>query len=140
MSHVRKQIRDRVATLLAPVGTVYTSRMHRLPELSLPALLVFTNDEEIEAADFTKAQRGLQVVVEVVAQATANLDDDLDALVAGVEAAIGADPRLNGLALQCALAAINVTMSVEGSAPIGRARMTYQTIYRTAYSDPETAL
>lgn len=140
MSHVRKQIRDRVAVLLAPVGTVYVSRIHRLPELTLPAILVYTNDEEIEPADFDKFQRSLQVVVEIVAQATASVDDVLDALMVSVEAAIGADLTLNGLALQCGLASINVTMSVEGSAPIGRARMTFQTIYRTAYSDPENSI
>jgi hypothetical protein len=138
MSHVRTQIRDRFVTLLGPVGTVHASRIYPLAEDALPVLLVYTNNEtiDVDGAAFNALDRSLEVVVEIVEQATATLDTALDTLLASVEAAIGADEDLNGLALHAAPASIEVSMSTEGAQPIGRARLTYSVLYRTTYTDP----
>ena len=139
MSHVRTQIRDRVATLLAGVGTVHKSRAWNVAEAALPVILVYTNSEEIDAEDFEVLERRLQLVVEPIVQA-ATVDTTLDGLVADIEAAIGADVGLNGAATHCLLTGIEIFTSTEGSAPIARARMTYVAHYRTTFADPETPL
>lgn len=139
MSHVRTQIRDRIATVLAPVGTVHKTRVWPIAESALPVILVYTNTEETESADFGKLHRRLQVIVEIVAQAT-TVDTVTDTLIAGVEAAIGADISLGSLALDCLLAGIEITVSTDGSAPVARARMTYVAQYRTTHADPQTSI
>ncbi len=140
MSHVRTQIRDRVASLLAGVGTVLKSRAYAIAEDELPVLLVFTSNETMGVQDFSALERQLQIVVEIIAQETAALDAAVDDLIEDVEVAIGADPTLNGLALECLPVSIEITTSPEGAKPIARARLIYQAVYRTAVTDPSTVI
>jgi hypothetical protein len=132
MSHVRKQIRDAVVAALP--GTVYASRVWPVQESDLPVHLVYMGTEQAEELDFKTLDRRLEVVIECVAQA---LDDDLDALIVGVEQALGAGvaPAMN-----LRLLSVEIVNSAEGSAPIGRARMTYEARYVTSFADPETSL
>jgi hypothetical protein len=143
MSHVRTQIRDRVATLLADVATVHKSRIHRVAEgSSLPVLLVYTNAEQILAdeAAFNALERSIEVVVEIVDQAASELDTALDDLLEGVEVALAADPTLNGLVNYCIPATVDVSLLAEGAQPIGRMRVTFATLTRTSYEDPSTVV
>lgn len=130
MSHVRTQIRDRFVALLTPVGSVYASRIWPIAEGSLPVILVYTNSEEIELDSLDDLLRRLTVVVEVVAQATPDLDTALDDILEQVEDALAADSTLNGLAMESLPAAIEVTMSGAGSQPTGRAKLSYSVLYR----------
>jgi hypothetical protein len=114
MSHVRTQIRDAVVALLP--GTVLPSRVY--PTDSLPCTLVYTNAESDEQGAFGAIDRRLEVVVEVALSATS----------------------LGGLIREIALAGIDVTLSAEGAAPIGRGRMTFAALYRTSYGDPTTSI
>jgi hypothetical protein len=136
MSHVRTQIRDAVVALLP--GTVLPSRVY--PTDSLPCTLVYTNAESDEQGAFGAIDRRLEVVVECIAQATEDdIDTDLDAMFAAVEVALSAT-SLGGLIREIALAGIDVTLSAEGAAPIGRGRMTFAALYRTSYGDPTTSI
>jgi hypothetical protein len=142
MSHVRTQIRNYVATLLAPVGTVYKSRVYPLAEANLPALLLYTAAEQMDmdSASFNAIERRIEVVVEVLAQATTDLDTALDELLADVEGALAADDDLNGLALSCVPASIEVSILKDGAQPIGRARLVFQVLTRTSLTDPTTVI
>jgi len=133
MSHVRKQIRDAVAALLP--GTVHKSRVYPLDEAELPVKLVYTNGEQIAADQFGGLERRLEVVVEIVAAGT---DDAMDAVLVDVEQALG--DGLGSIVTQFVASSIEVSTSTEGSAPIGRLRLVYEAIYRTAFADPETNL
>jgi hypothetical protein len=134
VSHVRTQIRNAVAALLP--GTVYKSRVWPVEQTELPVLLVYTGSEADRAGDMQSLERTLDVIVECVTQGT---DDEMDAQFVLVEQAL-ADTDLGGLALMFTLTGIEVTVSAEGSAPIGRGRMTYSAMYRTTYADPETSI
>jgi hypothetical protein len=143
MSHVRTQIRDRVATLLDSVATVHKSRIHAVAEgSSLPVLLVYTNGEQMQPDEsaFNTVERSIEVVVEIVDQAASDLDTALDDLLEEVEAAIAADPTLNGLASYCIPASVEVSMLAEGAQPIGKLRVTFATMTRTSYADPSTVV
>lgn len=140
MSHVRTQLRDVVASLLSivPAG-VHKSRRYTVNEMELPAVLVYTNAEAIDSdtdAGFLVFDRVLQLVVEPIVQAVADVDTVLDDLIAAVEVAIGVDIALGGLALHCLLRGIEVEMTTEGAQPLARARMTYEVLYRTTFTDP----
>ena len=140
MSHVRTQIRDRVAADLAGVATVYKTRLTPIAEASLPVLLVYTDTESSEIESFGALMRTLALVVEVVARGTAGLDTTLDDLVASVETALGADPTLNGLAVDCYPSALEVSTDNSGAEPVGRARVTFAVTYRTAPTDPTVSI
>jgi hypothetical protein len=142
MSHVRTQIRDYAATLLGEVGTVYKSRVYPLGEDSLPALLLYTSAEamDIDSSAFDTLERRIEVVVEVIAQATTDLDTALDDLLASVESAIAADDSLGGLALSSVPTSIEVSILKDGAQPIGRARLTFQVLTRTSLTDPTTVI
>jgi hypothetical protein len=142
MSHVRTQIRDQVATLLAPVGTVYKSRVYPLAESDLPCLLVYTNAEQIAVDDsaFSTLERQIEVIVECRVQATTALDTDLDDLLAAAEAAIEADADLSGLVLACVPTSIDIQILTSGAQPVGIARLTFVAVTRTSATDPTTVV
>jgi hypothetical protein len=142
MSHVRTQIRNYIATLLAPVGTVYKSRVYPVAEDALPCLLLYTNAEQMDPDEsaFNAIERRIEVVVEVVAQATSDLDTALDELLADVEGAIAADDDLNGLVMSCVPTSIDVSILTDGAQPIGRARLVFQAHTRTSLTDPTTVI
>ncbi len=141
MSHARRTIRDRVVQILeaAEVAqTVSASRVHPLPADVLAAALVYANSESVTGTTLTYPRtyhRELQLVIEVVSRDTRHLDDRLDNLCANVENAIGADHTLGGLVKDCQLTDTALTMSFDGDAPIGAARMVYRTLYMTSETD-----
>jgi hypothetical protein len=145
MSHVRKQIRDRVSSILttaAVATTISHSRVFIVPAFA-QAALIYTNNESVEPATLTyprKLTRTLSLIVEVITRATADLDDALDALCVKVEEAIAADYTLNGLADDTILASTVITHSFDGDAPIGSARMEFLISYRTVEIDADTAV
>lgn len=136
MSHVRTQIRQAAAAALESVAAVETSRVYPLAEAELPILLVYTNGEEIESLDLQTLDRRLELVVDCYAR---DIGDSLDALLAGVESALN-DNELGGLTRPLRPSRIEMIASAEGSAPIGRLRLTYEAHYATSFADPETSL
>jgi hypothetical protein len=139
MSHVRTQIRAAIVATLSPIATTHASRVHRLEQDALPVLLVYTNNEEVvEGGPMSAVQRQLEVEVSAVATGDA-VDDQLDALIAAVEAALNAS-TLGGLVVHLLPRSLQMSISTEGSQPIGRATLTFEALYRTSMTDPETAI
>lgn len=137
MSHVRTQIRDVVATSLAGIAIVYKSRHLPIEESDLPAILVYANNETV-VGDFQTLDRKLEIVVELIVQG-ADLDAAFDPLLVAVEAALNAN-SLGGLT-QSVVPLSTVTDSrIDGAIQTGRARLTFEVIYRTSYTDPESSI
>lgn len=140
MTHVRTQIRRAAVNALEGIdATVYASRVLPLEEAELPALLVYTNAEQIETEGVGSLDRMLDLVVDAKAQST-DIDTDLDNLVADVESAIAADPTLGGLVIDCLPASVEISISAEGAQLTGVARISFVARYRTTAIDPETAI
>lgn len=147
MSHVRQQIREEIATTvtgLATTGTnVFQSRVYPLQDSNLPALLVYSTSEDSEAdvmGSTLVAQRNLNVLIEGYVKANTDFDDVVDTICAQVEAAMGADRTLNGLAKFSQLVGTEISYNGEGESPVGVVTMTYAVQYRTAVNNAETAL
>ncbi len=143
MAHVRAQIRDAVAVLLAGNGaTVIKTRTYPLNDPELPMFMVYTNTErsELDSIGSTAAlMRELDIVIEIVASGAINtLDDTLDDFAAVVEAAL-ADQTYSGLAKDTNLSSTETEISVEGNTPIGMIRLTFAVMYRTVTNDATTA-
>ena len=146
MAHVRKQIRDRIATLVTGLSTtgssVYKMRRYALDDEKLPALCVYTMDESSNLV--TVGTRTLRRVINVAVQAfvkgsSTTVSDTLDTICVEVEEAIAADFNLNGLAKSCILASTENDIKVEGEQSIASAAMVYSVEYITLINDVETA-
>ena len=145
--HVRKQIRDAVVTTVTGLTTtttnVFASRVYRVEDSKLPALLVYTNEEESEVLSMSRPQkihRTVAVVVEGIAKATTALDDTLDTIAKEIETAIAADPTVGGLAKETVLTDIGVELTGDAQQPTGSIRLSFAVRYVTLETDPTTAL
>lgn len=146
MSHVRTQIRDRIATLVTGLPTtgssVYKMRRYALDDSKLPALCVYTTDESsgLITVGTRTLRRVINAVVEVYAKgASATIHDTVDGICVSVEEAIAADFGLNGLAKSCVLTSTETDVNVEGENGIASARLVYSVEYVTSIGDVETA-
>lgn len=146
MSHVRQQIRDRIATLVTSLpstgNNVYKMRRYALDDSKLPAILVYTMDESSSLITIGNrtVQRIINVSVEILCTGTSTtIQDTIDGLCVNVEEAIGNDYQLNGLAKSCILTSTEIDIVTDGEKPISSARLVFACEYITAINDVETA-
>lgn len=146
MSHVRTQIRDRIATLVTGLPTtgssVYKMRRYALDDAKLPAICVYTTDESsgLVTLGNRTLRRVINVMVEILVRgASTSVSDAIDGICTSVEEAIAADFGLNGLAKSCILTATETDVNIEGEKAIGTARLVYAVEYVTSIGDVETA-
>lgn len=146
MAHVRKQIRDRIASVLSSgVGLVstrvYASRVYPLTEAKLPALTVYSGVETSSLINMSTKDmfRTMTVNVDAYVRATNTFDDDIDAICVQIEAAMAGDFTVNGLAKDAILTSTEIDFSGDTEQPIGVARLTYTVRYVTAIDNAEAA-
>jgi len=145
MSHVRQQIREQIVTLctgLTTTGTrVYDTRLYNLdPADNLPGIVIYTQNESSEKSTISPStyERELEVIIEGYAQANSNIEDTLDTISLEIENAIGADPLINGKAIDSELTSTEIEFTSMGESPIGLLRLTYRVIYMTLATDAST--
>jgi hypothetical protein len=142
-THVRRQIREAVATVVTGLTTtgakVFQSRM--VPQDDLPCLLVATNDEDLVRASVDDIfDRGLTVDITGCAKAAANVDDTLDAIALEVETAIAAAGNLGGLVKSRELEKIEVGFDDSLEQTVGKIRLQYRMPYFTTAGAPGVSL
>ena len=147
MAHLRTQIRSALVTALTtPSGPrVFKSRIYPLEQDSLPALLIYSNNESAEATGRCVprvVKKSYLVDVVAVARATADLDDVLDAICEGVEIALAAPCAALDAVATAGMALLRTTLEFDGGAeqPVGRARMTYRIDYMAPENEPSRTL
>jgi hypothetical protein len=146
MSHVRQQIRERVASTLTGLSTtgnnVFQSRVYPLNESVLPALLIYSKNEDSEITTIGTSlgiERNLIITIEAYVKVTTNFDDLIDTICAEIETALGNDIKLNNLAKFSYLQSTEIQYDGDGENPIGYATLNYFVQYRTGQNTPETA-
>jgi hypothetical protein len=142
MAHKRKQIRDAIkATLEAIPGlvaAVHKTRMTPVPQVSLPAYLVYAMEEDVALDGTPHAQlRQLSVNIEALFSGTDNLDDVADGHAVLIEKAIAANRKLGGLAYDTVLTASKLGTFLDGEKRNGSLTLSYTVFYRTLVADPE---
>lgn len=145
MSHVRQQIRDRVATLVTGLPTtgssVYKMRRYALDDAKLPAICVYTTDESSSLITIGSRtlRRVINVVVDIIIKGSSTaVSDSLDTICVSAEEAMAADFTLNGLAKSSVLTSSEIDVNVEGEKSIASARLVYAVEYVTLITDVET--
>ena len=146
MAHVRKQIRDRIAsTLTSSVSLVssrvFASRVYPLTKAKLPAITVYTGSEVSNRLNMgvSDLNRSLSVEVDIYVRATNTFDDDVDAIAVQVEAAIAADFTVNSLAKEAVLSGTDIQFSGDAEQPIGVTKLRFTVRYVTALTNVEAA-
>lgn len=149
-NHVRQQIREAIASLLTGLAStganVYQSRLIPLQADELPALLISTNAERIDALGIgvnPLLERELTITVTAVAKVSTNLDDALDGMIKEVEQAINASESANtlgGLVKSILLSDIDIEMNAEAETPTGQAILTFNTQYYTQAATPDVSI
>lgn len=146
MAHVRKQIRDRIASVISTAGTlvsqrVYTTRVYPLSAANLPAITVYTGSESsaLHTMGSRTMMRNLDVAVDIYVRATETTDDDVDAIAVQIEEAVANDFTVDGLAKSVVLTGTDIDFNAEAEQPIGIARLTFSVSYITAINSVETA-
>lgn len=146
MAHVRKQIRDRIASVLSSGVSltkrrVYSSRIYPLTEANLPAITVYSGVETSSLINMSAKDmfRTMTINVDAYVRATNTFDDDIDAICVQIEAAMAGDFTVNGLAKDAILTSTEIDFSGDTEQPIGVARLTYTVRYVTANDDAEAA-
>ena len=148
MTHVRKQIRDLAVTAVTGLTTtasrVYSDRAHPIPQDKLPALRVFFSREagELVAGGMgTDPTMHRRAILTVIGYADGSgLDDTLDLIAKEVEIAIDGAGDYGGRSIGTATYTGTEFALEEGDSRTGSVAMTWEIQYRTAESDPETAL
>lgn len=146
---LKKQIREAAAAagvlgnLTTTGARVYQSRTHELQDANLPALRIYTNDEEISVASMgvnRLREHRLDLVVEACAKESADLDDKLDLIEKEVMIALDANQSL-GVGVKY-VEPRRVEMDLEGEAEkeVGIKRMTFEVLYYTAKGSPDVAV
>lgn len=146
MAHVREQIRNRVATTLTGLSTtgasVYKMRRYALDDSKLPALCIYTTEEQsgLVTVGSRTLLRRLTVMVDALAVgASTAITDTLDTMCKEVEEALAADFTLGGLVKSTILAGTDTDINADGEKALGTATMSFAVQYITSIDDVETA-
>ena len=146
MAHIRKSIRENIGTALTGLSTtgrsVFESRTFPLNFSNLPALLVYTKDEEISEYSLRNPRtqfRQLQVVIEAHIKGTSNIDDTIDTIAEGVEEAMVSDITRGGHAKDTRLQSTEIEFE-EATSKVGLGRFTYVIDYATVENAVQTGV
>lgn len=143
MAHPRKLIRKAVVALLVNANTaaaarVFPTRVPPIRKTELPAIAVYTEDEETDQDSMTTAPRELKrdvvVAVElyVVHSDSYTVDDATDDLAEQVENAMNGNRYLSGTAGECVLVSTETGIADGSADPIvGIAKLSYRATYRS---------
>jgi hypothetical protein len=145
MSHARQKIRDAVVLLITGLTTtgsrVFDTRLYNLdPDVNLPGLVVYTQNETSERSDFSpnNYSRELDVVIEGYVETNSTVENTLDTISLEVENVLGANPLLNNTATTSELTQTEIEFDVMGERPIGIIRLTLSVTYYTLSTDNST--
>jgi hypothetical protein len=147
MTHARSQIRNAVTAILlgntSAQNRVYESRIYPLDNAKLPALLVYTKQENVAdySISYPRTQnRQLQLTIEAYVKASNNSDEVADQIALEVEQLIAANPKLGGLAKDTILATTEIQFSDDGEKPIAYAIMNFTVSYTVKENAPQTTI
>jgi hypothetical protein len=146
-NHVRRQIREAVATAVTGLATtstrVFQSRVYPLEAADLPCLMVWTLSETAEPTTIHAPRLLMRVVslqIMAIAKATSDLDDTLDGICKEVEIALANAVSLASLCKSVTLTSTEIELAGTSEQPTGRATMVFDVDYYVAENAPDVAL
>jgi|DEB0MinimDraft_10_1074344.scaffolds.fasta_scaffold180643_2 hypothetical protein len=147
MAHIRKTIRENIVTTLTGLSTtgssVYETRIFPINYAKLPALMVYTQDDNVVEYTITSSSRTqhrqLTCIIEGHIKATANIDDTIDTISEEVEEAMSTDRTRGGNAKDTRLQTTEIEFE-EATQKVGLVRFTYIVDYVTIENAVQTGV
>ena len=146
MSHLRQQIRERVASTLTGLTTtgsnIFQSRIYPMEQASLPGLIVYSVSESTAPVTMG-AIRDMDATLTLAIEAYAigaNLDDSLDTICKEVQVAMHGDRTVSSLAKDLQLDSTTIVFAQDSDVPAGYATMNWSVNYQFAENNPEVAI
>lgn len=146
MSHLRQLIRTNIVTTLTGLTTtasrVFASRIYPLEQAKLAGLCIYTSSESTEYNTISpprRQTRTLQVIIEIYASATSNLDNTLDTSCKEIEEALYTDLTRGGYAKDTRVISFESEFNGDGEKPVGVGRLTVEVIYSNRENEVESA-
>lgn len=140
--HVHTQIREAMKAALTGLSTtgsrVFANRVYPLTAAELPAIRLFTEDEEAEQSGLLGQwrQRSLNIVVEACAKANAGLDDTLDQIGKEIEIALASGITIGTKKLYPVYTGMQMD-SEDSDQPVGLKRHRFRLLFTAASSTPD---
>jgi hypothetical protein len=147
-NHIRRQLREAVASAVTGLTTtgarVYQSRVYPLQTgTDLPGLRVYTTEEQA-APDSIHApaliDRTVEIRIEGVAKATADLDDTLDLIAKEVETALASGVTISAKGIPLAYTGCVIELNGEGEQQLGMITLNYAARIFNAANAPDVFL
>lgn len=112
-------------------SNVYSNRVSAFWKSEFPCISIFMHDESSAPRNMGGRQsiRTGTLVVQVVDEATENLDDSLDLIADEVESVFESNLSLSGTVQSCVLQNTEMELSSESAKPVGSVTLTYQITY-----------
>jgi hypothetical protein len=142
-THLHKQIRDAMKTALTGLATtgnrVFANRVWPLSAAELPAIRLFSEEEDVEQTGLMGQwrQRTLTLAVEACAKASITLDDTLDQIGKEIEQALAPGLTVDGQKLFPIYAGMTLDFE-EADQPVGIKRHHFRLIYAAQSAHPDT--
>jgi len=141
--HIKKAIRDEIVSILmnvTPAGAnVFASKVYPLTKQQLPAICVYTLNENIDHLTLGKPrrqERTIELGIDIFVRANDSYDDDIDAIQVVVEQVLY-NAKINSIT-QLDLTSTSLSLSNEGDQTTGRLAMTFDAYCHTIEGDAET--
>ena len=147
-NHLRRQIRERIATDvtgLTTTGTrVFQSRVYPIEETKLPCLLVYDSEEAVTIQSMgnpREIEAELTVNIEGYAQGGdgATVQNTLAKIQKEVQIALQADILINSLARDSYLVSADSSISSEAKKPTGSVILSFLVTYQYLENAPDAA-
>jgi len=144
--HVRQQIREYIQGLLlnntAAAGRVYTSRLSPVERDGVPAIIIYTKQEEnlvLTMGSPTISSRDLELSIELYVQGNVDIDNILDSLAVEVETLLGGQ-CVGSFFQSIGYESFEVEYEDSGDKKSLIGLMKYSVIYSVISDDPETGV
>tara|TARA_Y100001937_G_scaffold1817_1_gene2324 strand:+ start:952 stop:1440 length:489 start_codon:yes stop_codon:yes gene_type:complete len=128
-----KQSALKTLTGLSTTGSnIFASRVHNLSSINLPALLLYTVEEESQPLVMNPArsiEKTLTLHLEGYVKQNATYDDKVDDISKEVEEALFTNRLLDGLVKDSFLTNTEIEYESEGDNPLARVVMDFQVVY-----------
>lgn len=147
---IRKALVDRLKTKIDDVfptdaeDKIYGSRSKPLFDQHLPAILIYSRNENILEERFTNdgygaTKRELEIAIEAVVLGNENVDDALDKIAMQIESAFDGWEMATRKSDVLKLKSTDIDVSIEGSKIYGAVRLNYSIIYYAPNKQPDNS-
>lgn len=129
-NHVRRQLREAVATALTGLTTtgsrVYPSRVFTVEQSNLPCLAVYVKSGlQAPATMDNEELRSITVIVEGLCAIESGLDDLVDQISKEVEAVLGSPISIGSFTTQLVARGFEIEMRDDLNIPVGSIALTF---------------